>query len=140
MVTRVRTTALTGMFGLSLGFALSNIGFSRWSEVHAMFTFADLRLFFTFAGGAVLGAIGLVLIKKWRTPIARPWHKGTIPGALVFGTGWAICGACPSIVLVQLGEGQLAAMLTVVGVAAGTLTYKHLLAPRLRIDTGSCER
>jgi uncharacterized membrane protein YedE/YeeE len=140
MVTHARSTALTGFFGLALGFALSNIGFSRWSEVHAMFTFADLRLIYTFAGGVALAGVGLALLRKWRPPTVRRVHKGTLPGAILFGTGWAVCGACPSIVLVQVGEGQLAALLTVLGVVAGTLTYKHVLAPRLKIDTGSCER
>ena len=42
--------AAVAVVGIMLGFSLSRIGFADWGEVHRMFTFADLRLTFTFAG------------------------------------------------------------------------------------------
>lgn len=127
------------VFGLLLGFGLSNIGFSQWSEVHAMFTLADLRLLFTFAGGVAIAAVVFLVLRKRHPPHPRPLHKGIVPGALLFGAGWALCGACPSIALVQLGEGQLSALLTIAGIGLGTVTYKRVLGPWLKIDAGSCE-
>jgi len=40
-------------------------------------------------------------------------------GGALFGVGWALSGGCPTIALAQIGEGQLAAVLTVVGIVAG---------------------
>ena len=111
--------------GLLLGFALSRIGFSSWDEVHRMFTFRDLRLLFTFAFAVVLLVPAWLLVARgggarWA---ARPIHRGTLAGGVVFGAGWAVSGACPGIAFVQLGEGQLLAFWSLVGMALGNWLY-----------------
>ncbi len=129
------------VLGLALGFSLSRIGFSSWDEVNAMFTFASFRLLFTFA----CGVITLGLVWKWleksrgaKAP-ARPVHPGTVVGGVLFGVGWALCGACPSIALVQLGEGQLGALWTLVGMFAGNFLYSVIHERYFRWSPGSCE-
>ena len=57
-----RRTLLMGGFGLALGGALSFMGFSDWGEVHRMFTFANLRLLFTFCGALALTAVGFAIV------------------------------------------------------------------------------
>ncbi len=129
-----------GLAGFFLGFALSRIGFSSWDQVHAMFTFTDLRLFLTFASGvAVLIAawpVGAVLARG--TWPERAIHRGTVVGSLLFGVGWALCGACPAISLVQLGEGQLGAAFTLAGVFAGNWLYAVVHERYLRTTVPSC--
>jgi hypothetical protein len=56
---------------------------------------------------------------------------------VVFGLGWALSGACPGIVLVQLGEGRLMAGLTLGGIFGGTWLFG--LAQR-RFGIGTVER
>lgn len=128
-------------FGLSMGVILSRIGFSSWDEVHAMFTFADLRMFLAFCTAVALLLVGFRLVRK-ATPGAsfrrRPIHKGTLLGGIIFGAGWALSGACPSIALVQLGEGQLAAGYTLAGIFLGNWLYGALHERVLQWDTGSC--
>jgi hypothetical protein len=126
-------------FGLLLGFSLDRIGFSDWREVHRMFLFADLRLFLTFATGVAIAMIGFFTILRREPMPRRAVHPGTIPGAVLFGTGWALTGACPGIMLVQLGEGQLPGLVTLVGVLAGTALYPIAHARYFRWDPGTCE-
>jgi uncharacterized protein len=136
LATHAKLTAL----GLFFGFALSNIGFSNWAEVHRMFTFQDLRLVFVFGGAVFLSGVGLALfVKDARMRYLRPIHPGSIPGGVLFGVGWALCGCCPSIVLVQIGEGQLPALLTLSGALMGTFAYGKIHQKYFRWDPGSCE-
>lgn len=125
--------------GLLMGYILSRAGFSNFAEVHKMFVFADLRLLFAFAGGV---ALALIVFKFFTDGSAAPHkilHRGIIPGSVLFGTGWALTGACPSVALVQLGEGHLAAAGTVLGIILGIGLYSFARAHYFRWDTGSCE-
>lgn len=116
--------------GLTLGTSLGFIGFSSWDEVHNMFVLADLRLLLTFVSGVTLMG-GFLLWARRRGPEmpARPIHRGTVVGGVLFGAGWALSGACPSIAFVQLGEGQLLALFTVLGVVMGNTAYGLLRRP-----------
>lgn len=118
-----RVLLVNAVFGLLLGFSLSHIGFGDFGEVHRMFTFADLRLVLTFAGAVALCAAGFAVVaRRWQF-VPRPAQTASAVGGLVFGLGWALSGACPGIVLVQLGEGRLMAGLTLGGIFAGTWLF-----------------
>src|SRR6185503_13436334 len=103
------------------------IGFSSWDEVHAMFVFTSLRMFLAFALAVVVLFFAFrAIAARWPARAhfrARPIHRGTLIGSLLFGAGWALGGACPGIALVQLGEGQLAAGYTLLGMLAGNWLY-----------------
>jgi uncharacterized membrane protein YedE/YeeE len=128
-----------GAGGLVLGFSLSRIGFSDFGELSRMFTFADLRMLLSFAGAVALCAMGFFLIDRRLFRATRRIHPGVVPGGILFGAGWVLCGACPMIPLVQLGEGNLAALLSLLGVALGTLLYRRVHARFLRFDSGACD-
>ncbi|HYV45583.1 MAG TPA: YeeE/YedE thiosulfate transporter family protein [Myxococcaceae bacterium] len=118
-----RVIGANAVFGLLLGFSLSHIGFGDFGEVHRMFTFADLRLVLTFGGAVALCAAGFALVtRRWRF-VPRPAQAASAVGGVVFGLGWALSGACPGIVLVQLGEGRLMAGLTLGGIISGTWLF-----------------
>lgn len=126
-----------GLLGLVFGATLSGAGFTDFGELHRMFTFADPRLLLTFAGAVGLAALGFALHGAPAGMARRPVVAGTIPGAVVFGAGWALCGGCPGAVLAMLGEGRLSALVTLGGVVAGTALGKRLQG-LLRWDPGSC--
>jgi uncharacterized protein len=140
MSPRLRTRLATAALGLGLGFALSRIGFSSWDQVHAMFTFSDLRLFFTFVGGVIaLGAAWLVVARASGASFpVKAVHPGIVPGGILFGVGWALCGACPAIALVQVGEGQAGGLLTLAGILAGNWVYAVVHERYFRWTTASC--
>ena len=139
-MSKTRENLTTAALGLTLGFVLSRIGFSSWDEVHAMFTFRDLRMFLAFAVGVtVLGLAWLVIARTtgatWRP---RRLHQGTIVGGVLFGAGWALGGACPGIALVQLGGGQLGAAVTLLGMLGGNWLYAAIHERWLRWPTEGC--
>ncbi len=128
------------LVGLAFGFALHRVGFADWAEVHAMFTFADLRLFLGFMLAVVLLAAAWQVIARLSTPDwkPRPFHPGIIPGGLLFGAGWALCGVCPGAIWVQLGAGKLIALVTLAGMLAGNYLYPLVHARFFRFTPGSC--
>ncbi|MGX4690684.1 YeeE/YedE thiosulfate transporter family protein [Streptomyces sp. JNUCC 63] len=65
-------------------------------------------------------------------------HAGVIPGAVLFGTGWAISGGCPAIPIVQVAGGYLPAVVTIVGVAVGIRLCRWANARYFHLDRGSC--
>ncbi len=136
----MKETVGTATTGLMFGFALSSIGFSSWDEVNAMFTLSSYRLTLAFLLGAAVLAIAWRVIVAVQHPdwSMRGFHPGIIPGSLLFGIGWAISGACPSIALVQLGEGQIGGLLTLVGIFAGNAAYSLAHERYFRWQASSC--
>jgi uncharacterized protein len=136
----VKTKAAVGAVGLLLGFSLSRIGFSSWDEVHSMFTFSDLRLFLTFCFGVTALTLAWVVVQRFSNPAwtPRPIHPGTLPGGALFGLGWALCGACPAIALVQFGEGQIGGLFTLTGILAGNWLYAAVHERFFRWTPGVC--
>lgn len=128
-----------GFFGLLLGVSLSFIGFTDFDEVNKMFRLADARMLLTFAGGVALTGLGFLWAKKGAALAPRPVHRGTVVGGLLFGVGWAITGVCPGVVMVQLGEGKVLAVATLVGIAAGTWLYPVVHRRFFRFDAATCE-
>lgn len=139
-MTSLKQHLLVAGFGGAMGFALARMGFADYAEVQRLFAFADLRLLFCFATAVGLGMIGFAVLRRLRAaPAPRPIHRGTVPGGLLFGAGWALTGACPSVVLVQLGQGYLPAFITATGVLLGVWAYRKINRHYLRWDSGSCD-
>jgi len=126
-----------GALGLAFGATLSCAGFTDYGEVHRMFTLADWRLLLTFAGAVGLAAAGFAVHGCSADLPRRAIQRGTIPGAVLFGVGWALCGGCPGATLAMIGEGQLPALVTLGGILVGT-TLGRRLQGLLRWDSGSC--
>ncbi|MFE5186415.1 YeeE/YedE thiosulfate transporter family protein [Streptomyces sp. NPDC056628] len=122
--------------GLTLGYTVSNIGFGDYTELNRMFTFQDLRMFLSFAGAVVIIVCAFALLRVRRTP--GRIHAGVIPGAVLFGTGWAISGGCPAIPIVQVASGYLPALVTILGVTVGIRLCRWANARYFHLDRGSC--
>jgi hypothetical protein len=128
------------LVAFTLGFSLSRIGFSSWDQVHEMFVFTDLRMFLSFVLGVVVLAVAWQVVARV-SPVRwaqRNIHQGTLAGGAIFGVGWALSGACPSIALVQLGEGQLGAIFTLGGIFAGNWLYSLVHERVFKWSMGSC--
>ena len=123
--------------GLALGFTVTSIGFGDYAELNRMFTFQDLRMLLSFAGAVVIIVCVFALLRVRRTP--GRIHAGVIPGAVLFGTGWAISGGCPAIPIIQVAGGYLPALVTIVGIVVGVRLCRWANGRYFRIDSGSCE-
>ncbi|MFO7602236.1 MAG: YeeE/YedE thiosulfate transporter family protein [Gammaproteobacteria bacterium] len=136
----LRIHLIYGLLGLTMGATLSAIGFADYDEVFKMFTFQDYRMLLSFALAVGVAAVFFTALhfttqQKFEKKL---YHPGTIPGSIIFGYGWAICGACPSIVFIQLGQGKLLAVFTLLGIYLGVRTYSALHARYFGWDTGTC--
>lgn len=139
MKNHLRSHIFLGLFGLLMGMSLTFIGFADFGELHRMLVFADLRLLLVFAGGVMVSMVGFAVLARGQKLPRKPLHKGTVAGGMLFGLGWAITGACPSVALVQLGEGYLPALATMCGIATGAWVYRWAQTRYFHWDTGACE-
>jgi uncharacterized membrane protein YedE/YeeE len=135
-LSRSRVNAGLVVAGVALGFALSRIGFTDYDALVGMFTFVDVRMFLVFALGVVLTAVGLVVTGRWRAP-KRALTKSAVVGGVIFGVGWAVAGACPGVAFAQVGEGKLWALVSIAGMAVGTLAF-HRVRDRFAFAPSSC--
>lgn len=133
---RLPLLALTGMI---LGATLHLTGFSSFDAVHQMFVLDNLRLLFTFAGAVAILAPLLPLLTRNVQLTRKPFHPRVVIGSLIFGSGWALTGACPAVALVQLGEGKWPSLATMGGMIAGTFLFGFVNGRYLKWDSGSCD-
>ena len=116
----------TAIPGLLLGFTVGRLGFADFNQLHRMLLFRDLRLLLAFAAAVSL-SIALFGIFRRRLNLApSQFHKGTIPGAALFGIGWALTGVCPGVALIQIGQGIWPAFVTLAGIFAGVWIHSRL--------------
>jgi uncharacterized membrane protein YedE/YeeE len=115
-------------WGLGFGFIISRCGAVRFDYIRDMFLFKSAQLYFVI-GGAIAVALPLFAWLKAKKLKGLQWpHRrmtpGTLPGAAIFGIGWAVTGTCPGPAVVQIGEGHFVALATVAGIFVGNLVYE----------------
>jgi uncharacterized membrane protein YedE/YeeE len=137
MTERLRLLGI-GAVGLLWGAGLERMGFADYGELHRMFTFQSFRLLLSFAGGVAVAMAGFALLRNRAPMPRRAVHSGTFVGGLLFGVGWVLTGACPSVAGVALASGQVAAVPTLLGIAAGSWAYPRVHARFFRWDPTSC--
>ncbi len=122
-------------FGLIFGFALSRVGASDFNLIYFMFTGVDLTLVGVIGTAIVIGALGMFVLRLRGAKTAggqpitvkrKDLKRWSLLGALIFGLGWGLAGACPGTVLAQIGEGKWLGGFTVLGMIVGTYVYAHL--------------
>lgn len=134
----MRTYFYYALFGLALGATLSMSGFTDYGQIHSLFILQNIPLLLVFATAVAINMAGFLILTRNRKTPKKKFTKGTITGSILFGAGWAITGACPSIALVQLGEGKIAAVMTILGILAGVWIYRRATSSVLQFDTGIC--
>ena len=140
MKSSLRIHVVYGLLGLLMGIVLSAIGFADYDELFNMFTFANTRMLFAFASGVGIAAVVFLILRVSNVIQLEKklYHPGTVMGSILFGYGWVMCGACPGIALIQLGQGKLPALVTLIGIFIGVRTYRFLHERYFQWDTGTC--
>lgn len=133
------------LWGALFGFILSRAGAARFDHINGMFLLTDLTLYGVIGGAIAVGMPGLWLMHRAERQgrikgIPFPHRRmtpGTLPGAALFGFGWAITGTCPGPAAVQLGEGHWVALATIAGIFIGNYLYAavHRKWFHWRVDT-----
>lgn len=123
-------------WGLGFGFIIARAGAVRFDYIRAMFLLQSAQLYFVI-GGAIAVALPLFWWLESRAKAAKGktsslkglrWpHRrltpGTLPGAALFGLGWALTGTCPGPAAVQVGQGHWVALATIAGIFVGNAAY-----------------
>jgi uncharacterized membrane protein YedE/YeeE len=115
--------------GVVFGVALSWTGMSSPDVIRDALLFRDPYLYLMFASAVATAFIGIRVLRarrvralltgetvSWSVDRPQPRH---IWGSLLFGTGWAISGACPGPIATQIGQGIAWSLFTVAGVVVG---------------------
>jgi hypothetical protein len=120
------------VWGALFGFLLHQARVTDYDAILGLFLFRDFHLMGVIGTAIATAAIGLAVVRRRArsSPSGepseirpKPIHGGMVAGSLVFGIGWALCGACPGTALAQVGEGKLTALITLAGLLLGTLAY-----------------
>ena len=136
-----RHNAVCGLFGLAFGGLFAAAGLNQYDTIHRMLLLQNLAPFLIM-GSAMLTALPLLWLmerRRWRTPLGgelalRRWavEPKHLWGGLVFGTGWAITGACPGTASTALGGGSALGIVLLAGIILG-IAARDAVAERRHI-------
>lgn len=123
-----RFSLVCGLFGVAFGAVFAAAGFNQYDVIHQMLLLENLEPAFTMASavGTALPILWLMERLGWQTPLGgrlqlRRWNveRKHALGGIVFGTGWAITGACPGTASTMIGGGSVLGIVLAVGIVAG---------------------
>lgn len=121
--------------GIVFGITLVKSEIISWFRIQEMFHLASFHMYGVIGTAVIVGSIGVLIVKKsgiksiYGEDIhidSKKFNKGQIIGALLFGIGWAMTGACPGPLYAQIGSGFFAISVTLLSALAGTWVYGAL--------------
>lgn len=121
------------ILGILFGIIMTKSEATSWYRIQEMFRFHDFHMYGIIGTAVVLGVIGILLIKRYHlrdysgNPIIFfPKDKTYIRyilGGTIFGLGWALSGACPGPMVINIGHGYLPFAVVFVFAIIGTYLY-----------------
>lgn len=133
------------LFGAAFGSLFAAAGFNQYDVVHATLLLQHLDPFLVM-GSAVATAMPILWLLERRglrtalggTLALRRWpvERKHIYGGLVFGTGWAITGACPGTAAAMLAAGSLLGAVPLTGIVVG-IALRDTVVERARPAVGT---
>jgi uncharacterized membrane protein YedE/YeeE len=126
--------------GILFGITMTKSEAISWYRIQEMFRFQSFHMYGIIGTAVVLGTVAVYLIKRFKIKESqgnaivipdkdKSWIK-YILGGLIFGLGWALTGACPGPMFVNIGYGFVTMIIVVIGALSGTYLY-GLLKSRL---------
>ncbi len=119
--------------GIVFGIVMAKSEAMSWYRIQEMFRFQSFHMYGIIGTAVTLGVIGTALIKKFKlrdfqgNPILfSPKEKSIwryILGGTIFGLGWALSGACPGPMVVNIGYGYLSMFIVFFFANVGTYLY-----------------
>lgn len=122
--------------GIIFGIVMSKSEAISWYRIQEMFRFQSFHMYGIIGTAVVLGVIGVQIIKRYRMRdfsgneiLFHPKEKSIIRylvGGTIFGLGWALSGACPGPMVVNIGYGFLMMGIVFVASILGTFIYGYI--------------
>lgn len=121
------------LLGIVFGIVMTKSEAVSWYRIQEMFRFQAFHMYGIIGTAVTLGLAGVALIKKFRmrdfhgNPIMfNPKEKSVLRyliGGAIFGLGWALSGACPGPMVVNIGYGYWAMAIVFFFALVGTYLY-----------------
>ena len=121
------------IMGITFGFLMSKAGATTYDYHAKMFLFEDFQLMIVIGVSVLVSMVGVILLKKSKVKaivtgrkvdfVKKPYQKGLILGAFLFGIGWGMTASCPGTIPAMIGEGKIAGLFALIGVIIGTMAY-----------------
>ncbi len=121
------------LLGVVFGIVMAKSEAISWFRIQEMFRFQAFHMYGIIGTAVILGVIGVALIKKYNL---RDFHGNPILfhpkdrsitryllGGAIFGLGWALSGACPGPMVVNIGYGFLTMGIVFLFAIIGTYLY-----------------
>lgn len=121
------------ILGIVFGIVMAKSEAISWFRIQEMFRFQAFHMYGIIGTAVTLGVIGVALIKKFKV---RDYHGNPIMfypkdkslpryllGGIIFGLGWALSGACPGPMVVNIGYGFLSMIIVFFFAIVGTYLY-----------------
>jgi len=119
--------------GILFGIIMSKSEAISWYRMQEMFRFQSFHMYGLMGTAVVLGSIAVFLIKKFYvkdytgSPIVIQDKDKSFArymlGGTIFGLGWALTGACPGPMFVNIGHGYFGMLVVIFGALIGTFLY-----------------
>ena len=123
------------LIGTVFGITLLKADAVSWYRMQEMFRFQGFQMFGIFMTGIPTAALSVFLLRKGKVKTIdgeaiqipeKKFNWGYVYGAILFGVGWGLTGACPGPIYVQIGSGVTIAIVTLISALAGTWVYSYL--------------
>ncbi len=119
--------------GILFGVVMVKSEAASWFRIQEMFRFQSFHMYGIIGTAVILGAVLFWLIKKLKlrdvsgnpiviNPKEMSYWRYLLGGS-VFGLGWALSGACPGPMFVNLGSGFFPMAVVIIGGLLGTYLY-----------------
>ena len=119
--------------GILFGIVMSKSEAISWYRIQEMFRFQSFHMYGIIGTAVILGALLTYAIKRLNlrdmqgNPIVFTDKENSVTrylaGGTIFGLGWALIGACPGPLFVNLGHGYWPILVAIFGGVAGTYVY-----------------
>lgn len=119
--------------GVIFGIVMAKSEAISWFRIQEMFRFQAFHMYGIIGTAVVLGVLGVALIKKFKLRDTEgnkiqffPKNKSIaryLFGGIIFGLGWALSGACPGPMVVNIGYGFLTFGVVFLFAIFGTYLY-----------------
>ena len=126
------------VLGVAFGFGLGAARLNDYDVIHDMLLLREPDVFLLMASAMTFALPTLWLLERraWQTPGGAPMRlsrsgieRKHVFGSAVFGTGWAITGACPGTALAMPAAGVVLGLPVIAGVIAGQLLREWIAKP-----------